>query len=405
MDYKQESLKLHEKLNGKISVISKQKVTKENLALLYTPGVAEPCKKIQENPELSYKYTSRNNMIAVISDGSAVLGLGNIGGLAGMPVMEGKCILFKEFAGVNAFPLCLSTQNVDEIINTVKFLEPSFGGINLEDISAPRCFEIETKLKQIMNIPVFHDDQHGTAVVVLAGLINALKLAKKQKENIKVVVNGPGAAGNSITNFLLNYGIKNIVVCDKNGILKKNNEKYDIYKQKLANITNPSGSEGDLTVALKDADVFIGVSAGNILTEDMIKNMNEDPIIFALANPNPEIDPSLAKKARARLVSTGRSDFPNQINNVLAFPGIIRGALAVQASQITENMKLKASLAIASYIKDSELTFENFIPKAYNLEIGPLVAKSVAEAAIEDKVNRIDKNLMDVEIEVRESLK
>jgi malate dehydrogenase (oxaloacetate-decarboxylating) len=404
MDYKQKALDLHTQLKGKISVISKQKVTPENLSLLYTPGVAEPCKEIEQNPELSYKYTARGNMIAVVSDGSAVLGLGNLGGLAGMPVMEGKCILFKEFAGVDAFPLCLNTQNPDEIVNIVQALEPSFGGINLEDISAPRCFEVEERLKKIMQIPVFHDDQHGTAVVVLAGLINALKIAKKTKENIKVVVNGPGAAGTAITKFLLSYGIKNIVVCGKNGILIKNSDTYNPYKRDLANITNPENLVGDLKFALKNADVFVGVSVADILTEDMINEMAKNPIVFALANPNPEVNPTIAKKCDVKLLSTGRSDYPNQINNVLAFPGIMRGALAVRASQITENMKISASMAIAGYIKDADLSYENFIPKAYNLEIGPLVAKKVAESAIKDGVAKIIRNIDEIEQETKQIL-
>lgn len=404
MDYKQKALELHVKLKGKISVISKQKVTPENLALLYTPGVAEPCKEIQQNPELSYTYTARGNMIAVVSDGSAVLGLGNLGGLAGMPVMEGKCILFKEFAGVDAFPLCLNTQNPDEIVNIVKALEPSFGGINLEDISAPRCFEVEERLKKIMDIPVFHDDQHGTAVVVLAGLINALKIANKTKENIKLVVNGPGAAGTAITKFLMNYGVKNIVVCDKDGILMKNESSYNSYKRDLANMTNPQNIVGDLKIALKDADVFVGVSASDILTEEMIKQMAENPIVFALANPNPEVNPAIAKKCGVKLLSTGRSDYPNQINNVLAFPGIFRGTLAVRASQITENMKIAASMAIAGYINAADLGYKNFIPKAYNLEIGPLVAKKVAEAAIKDGVARVLRDLDEIEEETKKML-
>jgi malate dehydrogenase (oxaloacetate-decarboxylating) len=350
---------------------------------------------------MSYTYTARSNMVAVITDGSAVLGLGNIGGLSGMPVMEGKAILFKAFAGVDAVPLCLSTQNIEEIVSTIKFLQPSFGGINLEDIAAPRCFEIEERLKKEMNIPIFHDDQHGTAVIVLAGLINALKIVKKTKENIKVIINGPGAAGTAITKFLISYGIKNIIVCDEYGILKKNNNKYDFYKKNLADITNPNNLSGNLKVALKDADVFIGVSGPNVLDEDMIKEMVCNPIIFALANPNPEINPELAKKCGVKLISTGRSDYPNQINNVLAFPGILRGALAVRAKDITENMKIAASMAISNYIKDDELSYDNFIPKAYNFDIGPLVSKKVAEAAMKEGTARINRNIDEIEEETR----
>ncbi|MCP4481993.1 MAG: NAD-dependent malic enzyme [bacterium] len=391
MDYKQKSLDLHKKLKGKIYIPSKEKITPENLSLVYTPGVAEPCKLIAENAKDSYQYTARGNMVGVISDGSAVLGLGNIGALAAMPVMEGKCVLFKEFAGVDAFPICLNTQNVDELINIIKNLEPTFGALNLEDISAPRCFEIEQKLKKVMDISVFHDDQHGTAVVVLAGLINALKLTKKSKENIKVVISGSGAAGTAITNFLLAYGVDNIIICDRDGILEKNSNQYNIFKKDLADKTNKNNEGGSLADAFIGADVFIGVSVADIVTREMIERMNDNPIIFALANPNPEILPDEAKKAGAKIISTGRSDFPNQINNVLAFPGILRGALAVRATDITENMKIAASIAIATLIPEEELSEDNFIPRAYNLEIGPIVAASVAEAAIKDSVARVSK--------------
>ncbi|WP_042273368.1 NAD(P)-dependent malic enzyme [[Clostridium] dakarense] len=384
MNYFEESLKLHEEKVGKIEVISKIKVeTRDDLSLAYTPGVAEPCRKIHENEENVYKYTSKGNLVAVVTDGSAVLGLGNIGPKAGLPVMEGKAILFKEFAGVDAFPICLDTNDVDEIVKTVKLIAPGFGGINLEDIGAPRCFEIEERLKKELDIPVFHDDQHGTAIVVLAGLINALKVVEKKMEDIKVVVNGPGAAGTAITKLLLSSGVKNLIVCDKVGILYRGIENVDSAKKELAKITNPDNIQGTLADALVDADVFIGVSAPGIVTKDMVKAMNKDSIFFAMANPTPEIMPDEAKAAGARVVGTGRSDFPNQVNNVLAFPGIFRGALDVRAKEINEEMKIAAAYAIASMIKDEDLNEDNVIPYALDKTVADNVAEAIKKAAIE----------------------
>lgn len=372
------ALALHEKWNGKLETVSKTPVkTREDLALAYTPGVAEPCKVIAQDKEAAYKYTMKANTIAVVSDGSAVLGLGNIGPYAAMPVMEGKAVLFKEFGGVNAVPICLDTQDTEEIIKTVTCLAPGFGGINLEDISAPRCFEIEERLKKILDIPVFHDDQHGTAIVVLAGIINALKVVGKKKESCRVVVNGAGSAGIAITRLLLTYGFTNIIMCDKAGIISKASDGLNWMQEKMAGLTNLSGETGTLADALKGADIFVGVSAPGIVTPEMVSSMNKDAILFAMANPVPEIMPDAAKAAGARIVGTGRSDFPNQINNVVAFPGIFKGALEGRASQITEEMKLAAAKAIASLVPDEELNENNIIPEAFNPKVAELVAEAV----------------------------
>ena len=377
MDNSELALKLHEEWKGKLETVAKSKVkTREDLALAYTPGVAEPCKVIAKDKEAAYKYTIKSNTIAVVSDGSAVLGLGNIGPHAAMPVMEGKAVLFKEFGGVNAVPICLDTQDTEEIIKAVTYLAPGFGGINLEDISAPRCFEIETRLKETLDIPVFHDDQHGTAIVVLAGIINALKIVKKEKEACKIVVNGAGAAGIAITKLLLNYGFKNILLCDRTGIIYRGREVLNWAKEEIANTTNPGNEKGGLADGLKGADIFIGVSAPGVVTADMVKTMNKDAIIFAMANPVPEIMPDVAKAAGARIIGTGRSDFPNQINNVVAFPGIFKGALEGRARQITEEMKMAAALAIASLVSDDELNEDNIMPEPFN----PKVAEAVSEA-------------------------
>lgn len=377
MDNSELALKLHEEWKGKLETVAKSKVkSREDLALAYTPGVAEPCKVIAKDKEAAYKYTIKSNTIAVVSDGSAVLGLGNIGPYAAMPVMEGKAVLFKEFGGVNAVPICLDTQDTEEIIKAVTYLAPGFGGINLEDISAPRCFEIETRLKEILDIPVFHDDQHGTAIVVLAGIINALKIVKKEKEACKIVVNGAGAAGIAITKLLLNYGFKNILLCDRTGIIYRGREGLNWAKEEIANTTNPGNEKGDLAAGLVGADIFIGVSAPGVVTADMVKTMNKDAIIFAMANPVPEIMPDVAKAAGARIIGTGRSDFPNQINNVVAFPGIFKGALEGRARQITEEMKMAAALAIASLVSDDELSEDNIMPEPFN----PKVAEAVSEA-------------------------
>ena len=377
MTTNEKALQLHEEWKGKVETVAKSKVkSREDLALAYTPGVAEPCKVIANDPEAAYKYTWKSNTIAVVSDGSAVLGLGNIGPLAAMPVMEGKAVLFKEFGGVNAVPICLDTQDTEEIIKAVTYLAPTFGGINLEDISAPRCFEIERRLKETLPIPVFHDDQHGTAIVVLAGIINALKIVKKQPADCKVAVNGAGAAGVAISKLLLNYGFKNVILCDRTGIICKGRENLNWSKQEMAEISNPENISGSLKDAVKGADIFIGVSAPNSLTQDMVRTMNRDAIIFAMANPVPEIMPDEAKAAGARIVGTGRSDFPNQVNNVIAFPGIFRGALEGRAPQITEEMKLAAALAIAGLVSDEELCEDYILPEAFN----PYVADRVAEA-------------------------
>ena len=389
MDYFKKSLDLHEEKVGKIEIISKVKVeTRDDLSLAYTPGVAEPCRKIFENEENVYKYTSKGNLVAVVTDGSAVLGLGDIGPKAGLPVMEGKSILFKEFADVDAIPICVDTNNVEEIVDTIKLISPGFGGINLEDISAPRCFEIEEKLKKELDIPVFHDDQHGTAIVVLAGLINALKVVGKKMEEIKVVVNGAGAAGTAITKLLLSSGVTNLIVCDKVGILHKDMKGIDEAKIELAKLTNFDNIQGNLEDALIGADVFIGVSAPGIVSKDMVKSMNKDSIFFAMANPTPEIMPYEAKEAGARVIGTGRSDFPNQVNNVLAFPGIFRGALDVRAKEINEEMKIAAAYAIASMIKDEELNENNVIPYALDKTIASNVAEAIKKAAIDSGVAR-----------------
>ena len=368
---------LHKQWNGKLETVSKTPVkSREDLSYAYTPGVAEPCKVIAENKEEAYAYTMKANTVAVVSDGSAVLGLGNIGPYAAMPVMEGKAVLFKEFGGVNAVPICLDTQDTEEIIKAVTYLAPGFGGINLEDISAPRCFEIEERLKATLDIPVFHDDQHGTAIVVLAGIINALKITGKEKTACKVVVNGAGSAGVAITKLLLTYGFSNIIMCDKTGIISKQTEGLNWMQEKMAQVTNPTGETGTLADALKQADIFVGVSAPGIVTKEMVASMNKDSILFAMANPVPEIMPDLAKEAGAKIVGTGRSDFPNQINNVVAFPGIFKGALEGRALQITEEMKLAAAHAIASLVPDEELSETNIMPEAFD----PKVAEAVAEA-------------------------
>ncbi|MCM1038288.1 MAG: NADP-dependent malic enzyme [Ruminococcus sp.] len=377
MTTNEKALKLHEEWNGKLETVSKTPVkTREDLALAYTPGVAEPCKVIAKDTDAAYTYTWKANTIAVVSDGSAVLGLGNIGPHAAMPVMEGKAVLFKEFGGVNAVPICLDTQDTEEIIKAVTYLAPGFGGINLEDISAPRCFEIEERLKATLDIPVFHDDQHGTAVVVLAGTINALKVVGKQKEDCKVVVNGAGSAGIAITKLLLNYGFKNIVLCDSTGIVSKSRSDLNKVKQQMTELTNLDNQTGTLADAMKGSDIFIGVSAPGVVTAEMVSSMNKDAIIFAMANPVPEIMPDAAKAAGARVVGTGRSDFPNQINNVVAFPGIFKGALEGRARQITEEMKLAAALAIAQLVPEEELNEDNIMPEAFN----PKVAETVAAA-------------------------
>ncbi len=378
MTTNEKALKLHEEWHGKLETVSKTPVkTREDLSLAYTPGVAEPCKVIAQDREAAYTYTWKSNTVAVVSDGSAVLGLGNIGPYAAMPVMEGKAVLFKEFGGVNAVPICLDTQDTEEIIKAVTYLAPGFGGINLEDISAPRCFEIEERLKEILNIPVFHDDQHGTAIVVLAGIINALKVVGKQKENCKVVVNGAGSAGVAITKLLLNYGLTNIIMCDKVGIIGKNTEGLNYMQKKMSEMTNPHNESGSLADALRGADIFIGVSAPNIVSPDMVSSMNKDSILFAMANPVPEIMPDIAKAAGARVVGTGRSDFPNQINNVVAFPGIFKGALEGRAVQITEEMKLAAAYAIAGLVPDEELNENNIMPEAFNPKVAQVVADAV----------------------------
>ncbi len=374
----EKALKLHEEWQGKLEIRSKAQVrSKEDLALAYTPGVAEPCKLIAEDKDLAYKYTIKSNTIAVVSDGSAVLGLGNIGPHAAMPVMEGKAVLFKEFGGVNAIPICLDTQDTEEIIKAVKVLAPGFGGINLEDISAPRCFEIEERLKEMLDIPVFHDDQHGTAIVVLAGIINGLKVVGKEKEACKVVVNGAGSAGIAITKLLLSYGFKNVTLCDKVGILNKKTEGLNWMQEKMMEVTNPDQLSGSLADALKGADIFVGVSAPGIVTKEMASQMNKDAIMFAMANPVPEIMPDLAKEAGVRVIGTGRSDFPNQVNNVLVFPGIFRGALEVRAKQITEEMKLAAAVALAGLVPDEELSDVNILPAAFDPRVADVISSAV----------------------------
>lgn len=374
----EKALALHKEWNGKLETVSKSPVkSREDLSLAYTPGVAEPCKVIAEDKEAAYTYTMKANTVAVVSDGSAVLGLGNIGPYAAMPVMEGKAVLFKEFGNVNAVPICLDTQDTEEIIKAVTYLAPGFGGINLEDISAPRCFEIEERLKEILDIPVFHDDQHGTAIVVLAGIINALKVVNKKKEDCKVVVNGAGSAGVAITRLLLTYGFTNIIMCDKVGILSKNTDGLNWMQEKMVQVTNPNNETGSLTDALVNADIFVGVSAPGIVTKEMVASMNKDSILFAMANPVPEIMPDLAKEAGARVVGTGRSDFPNQVNNVVAFPGIFKGALEGRARQITEEMKLAAANAIASLVPEEELSDDNIMPQAFDPRVAEVVANAV----------------------------
>ena len=374
------ALQMHKKWNGKIETTAKSHVrTREDLAIAYTPGVAEPCKVIAKDPTAAFTYTMKANTIAVVSDGSAVLGLGNIGALAGMPVMEGKAVLFKELGGINAVPICLDTQDTEEIIRTVVNIAPAFGGINLEDISAPRCFEIEERLKELLDIPVFHDDQHGTAIIVLAGIINAMKVAGKDKETAQVVVNGAGSAGVAITKLLLRYGFKHVTMCDINGMLNESSPNLNWMQKEMVKVTNLEGRQGTLADALKGADIFVGVSAPNIVTKEMVASMNHDAILFAMANPVPEIMPDLAKEAGAKVVGTGRSDFPNQINNVMAFPGIFRGALEGHATKITEEMKLACAEAIASLVPDDELTETHIVPDALDPIIADVVSKAVKE--------------------------
>ena len=380
MTNNEKALKMHEEWNGKIETTAKAHVnSREDLAIAYTPGVAEPCKVIAQDPEAAYKYTMKANTVAVVSDGSAVLGLGNIGALAAMPVMEGKAVLFKEFGGVNAVPICLDTQDTEEIIKSVVNIAPAFGGINLEDISAPRCFEIETRLKELLNIPVFHDDQHGTAIVVLAGIINALKVTGKKKEDCRVVVNGAGSAGVAITKLLLTYGFPHITMCDINGIISKNSPNLNWMQQQMTEVTNLEERTGTLADALKGADIFVGVSAPNIVSKEMVASMNKDAILFALANPVPEIMPDLAKEAGAKVVGTGRSDFPNQVNNVVAFPGIFKGALEGRATQITEEMKLAAANAIAGLVPEEELNENNILPEAFDPRVADTVSKAIKD--------------------------
>ena len=390
MDKKEFALKQHEEWAGKIEVISRASVSnKEELSVAYTPGVAEPCLEIQKDVDLSYKYTRRHNLVAVITDGTAVLGLGDIGPEAGMPVMEGKCALFKAFGGVDAFPLCIRSKDVDEIVNTVKLLAGSFGGVNLEDISAPRCFEIERRLKEVCDIPIFHDDQHGTAVVVLAAMINALKIVKKDIKDIKVVTSGAGAAGIAIIKLLVSMGLKNVIMCDRTGAIYEGREGLNSEKIEMAKITNKNKEKGSLADVIKGADVFIGVSAPGTVTAEMVKTMAPNPILFPMANPVPEINPDEAKAAGAAVVETGRSDFPNQINNVLAFPGIFRGALDVRARDINDEMKVAAAYAIASLVSDDELNPEYIIPNAFDPRVGKTVSEAVKAAAVKTGVNRI----------------
>ncbi len=378
MTLNDKALQLHEEWKGKLYTTSKCQVkSREDLSLAYTPGVAEPCKEIVKDPDAAYKYTIKANTVAVISDGSAVLGLGNIGAKAAMPVMEGKCVLFKEFGNVNAFPLCLDTQDTEEIIRTIVAIAPAFGGINLEDISAPRCFEIEARLKELLDIPVFHDDQHGTAIVVLAGVINALRVTDKKKEDCKIVINGAGSAGIAIAKLLLTYGFQHLTLCDKVGILSKQTKDLNWMQAQMMELTNLSGQTGSLADALRGADIFVGVSAPNIVTQEMVASMNKDAILFAMANPVPEIMPDLAKAAGAKVVGTGRSDFPNQVNNVIAFPGIFKGALEGRAQQITEEMKLAAAVAIANLVSDEELNEDFIMPEAFDSRVCEVVSNAV----------------------------
>ena len=384
MDNAQESLRLHEEWQGKLDTVPKMEIkTREDLALAYTPGVAEPCKKIAADPTLAYTYTQKANTIAVVSDGSAVLGLGNIGPLAAMPVMEGKCALFKAFGNVNAVPICLDTQDVDEIVETVKRLAPAFGGINLEDISAPRCFEIENRLIDELDIPVFHDDQHGTAIVVLSGVINALRLTGKKKEECRVIVNGAGSAGIAIAKLMLSYGFKNLILCDKCGIICSKSEGTTDAQRAMLKVTNLADEEGTLSDAMRGADIFVGVSAPNIVSEEMVSSMNDDAILFAMANPGPEIYPDVARRAGARVVGTGRSDFPNQINNVVAFPGIFKGALEARATRITNDMKLAAASALAALVSDEELCEDFIMPEPFDSRAVEAVAAAVRNCVVD----------------------
>lgn len=393
MDYKQKALILHRQKRGKIAIQSKVPVNnRDDLSVAYTPGVAEPCRQISKNPDDVYKYTSRGNMVAVVTDGTAVLGLGDIGPLAAMPVMEGKAVLFKSFANVDAFPICLNTKDVDEIVRTIELIAPSFGGINLEDIAAPRCYEIENRLRKSLEIPVFHDDQHGTAVVCSAALINGLKILKKGMNDIKVVINGIGSAGSAIARLLIHLGVRNMTLCGRDGILYPGNPKNDFMKEKLAQITNSEGRRGILADAMKGANVFIGVSVPGTVTAEMIKSMDKDSIVLAMANPDPEIDPEPAKKAGARIVGTGRSDFANQVNNVLAFPGIFRGALDVRASDINEEMKVAAAYAIASVVPEHKLSETNILPAPFDERVVPAVAAAVADAARKSGVARVQED-------------
>lgn len=386
MDVKEKSLKLHEDLRGKIEVVSKKEVkTSEDLSLLYTPGVAEPCVKIHENEDNVYKYTAKKNLVGVVSDGSAVLGLGNIGAKASIPVMEGKAILFKEFGDVDAFPICIDSNDVEDIVKIVKLISPVFGGINLEDISAPRCVEVEERLKEELDIPVFHDDQHGTAIVVGAGIINSLKIVNKDIDKIKIVVNGDGSAGYAITKMLINLGAKNVIVCGINGVVKED-ENNNYVQKELSKITNPNKEDGTLRDVIKNADVFIGVSKGNLVDKEMVESMNDDAVIFAMANPTPEIMPDVAKSGGARVVGTGRSDFENQVNNVLAFPGIFRGALDAYATKISEGMKVSATHAIADFVKKEDLNEHNILPSALDKDVASAVAKAVYDEAVKENI-------------------
>ncbi|WP_294468933.1 malic enzyme-like NAD(P)-binding protein [uncultured Anaerofustis sp.] len=386
MDVKEKSLKLHEDLKGKIEVVSKKEVkTSDDLSLLYTPGVAEPCVKIHENEDNVYKYTAKKNLVGVVSDGSAVLGLGNIGAKASIPVMEGKAILFKEFGDVDAFPICIDSTDVEDIVKTVKLISPVFGGINLEDISAPRCVEVEERLKEELDIPVFHDDQHGTAIVVGAGIINSLKIVNKDIDKIKIVVNGDGSAGYAITKMLINLGAENVIVCGINGVVKED-ENNNYVQKELSKITNPNKEDGTLKDVIKNADVFIGVSKGNLVDKEMVESMNDDAVIFAMANPTPEIMPDAAKSGGARVVGTGRSDFENQVNNVLAFPGIFRGALDAYATKISEGMKVAATHAIADFVKEEDLNEHNILPSALDKEVASAVAKAVYDEAVKENI-------------------
>ncbi len=391
MSLRDDALKLHKDNQGKLNIMSKVPVTdKASLSLAYTPGVAEPCKEIHKDLNTVYDYTSKGNLVAVVSDGTAVLGLGDIGAYAAIPVMEGKSVLFKEFGGVDSFPICIKTKDPDEIVKIVEMIEPVFGGINLEDISAPRCFEIENKLKEKLSIPVFHDDQHGTAIIVLAGLMNALRLTGKKMEDLVVVINGSGAAGVAIAKIILNIGVKDMLMVDRSGIIYKGREKgMNWAKEELSEVTNKDKKQGDLADALVGADVFIGVSQANIVSEEMVKSMNKDAIIFAMANPVPEIDPDLAKKSGARVVGTGRSDYPNQINNVLAFPGVFRGTFDVRATTINEEMKVAAAHALSALISDEELTEDYIIPMPFDKRVRPAIAKAVAQAARETGVAQL----------------